>query len=82
VPFVTDTFRLADLAEMVNYLSHADFYCEFYSLGELNPRVVADVTEVLTRAISPVVRLERSNLDKCQDVHDEVRAALGVAGDH
>jgi hypothetical protein len=65
--------------ELCHYISHGNFYPEFYSMGGANPDILEGVTEYLTRNISVEVETERRQRGKYQTQYDAVRNAL-IAG--
>jgi hypothetical protein len=65
--------------ELCHYISHGNFYPEFYAMGGANPDILEGVTEYLTRAISHEVEAERRRRKKYQTQFDAVRKAL-IAG--
>ncbi len=62
--------------EMVHYISHPNFYPEFYAMGGENPKILEGVTEYLTRSISSEVAKERREKQKYQAWFDNVNNAL------
>jgi hypothetical protein len=52
--------------EFIHYLSHPNFYPEFYSLGGRNPEILEGVTEYLTRRIRQDVAHDRYSQGKYQ----------------
>lgn len=69
--------------ELVHYISHPNFYPEFYSMGGENPKILEGVTEYLTRNISQDVAKERRAKKKYQAWYEAVNTALikGSQGD-
>jgi hypothetical protein len=67
--------------EFLHYLQHPRFYPEFYALGGRSPNVLEGVTEYLTRAVKPAVRLDREQGRKYQAWLDELMHALGLDPD-
>jgi hypothetical protein len=65
--------------ELCHYISHGNFYPEFYAMGGPNPDILEGVTEYLTRAISPEIEKDRRTRRKYQTQYDAVRNAL-IAG--
>jgi hypothetical protein len=65
--------------ELCHYISHGNFYPEFYSMGGANPDILEGVTEYLTRNISVEIEGDRSRLKKYQNQYDAVCKAL-IAG--
>lgn len=66
--------------EFVHYISHSNFYPEFYSMGGENPKILEGVTEYLTRNISSRVEYDRSSQNKYQDWFDAVVQAMADGG--
>jgi hypothetical protein len=65
--------------EMCHYISHGNFYPEFYAMGGDNPDIVEGVTEYLTRNINSAVRSDRETRQKYVKQYDMVSRAL-IAG--
>lgn len=63
--------------EFVHYLSHGNFYPEFYAMGGENPKILEGVTEFLTRRINGAVASERASLRKYQTWLDMVVSRIG-----
>jgi hypothetical protein len=69
--------------ELCHYISHGNFYPEFYSMGGENPKILEGITEYLTRNLSREVSRERRDKQKYQAWYESVNAALirGSQGD-
>jgi hypothetical protein len=63
--------------EFVHYLSHSNFYPEFYALGGKNPSILEGVTEYLTRRIAAPVAHDRYNQQKYQTWFTQVSRDMG-----
>ena len=63
--------------EFVHYLSHPNFYPEFYALGGDNPRILEGVTEYLTRRIAAPVAHDRYGQRKYQAWFTQVSRDMG-----
>lgn len=50
--------------EFVHFLSHGNFYPEFYALGGRNAIILEGVTEFLTRAVGPEIYRDRASGEK------------------
>lgn len=63
--------------EFVHYFQHPRFYPEFYALGGPNPGILEGVTELFTRRVNPLVRMERENGAKYQNHYDNISFQMG-----
>lgn len=63
--------------EFIHYLSHGNFYPEFYALGGRNPAILEGVTEYLTRRIAQPVAHDRYTQRKYQEWFADVSRAMG-----
>jgi len=66
--------------ELCHYISHGNFYPEFYAMGGENPKILEGVTEYLTRNLSTAVRDERARKEKYQAWYEAVTKAMVAGG--
>jgi hypothetical protein len=66
--------------EFIHYLSHGNFYPEFYAVGGRSPIILEGVTEYLTREVSTAVDQERSKQGKYANQLSDVTARAGGRG--
>ncbi len=63
--------------EFIHYLSHPNFYPEFYALGGNSPNILEGVTEYLTRRVAQDVAHDRYLQRKYQDRFAQVARDMG-----
>jgi hypothetical protein len=63
--------------EFIHFLSHGNFYPEFYATGGRSPIILEGVTEYLTREINPLVEYDRESQAKYQSQLDDVTIRAG-----
>jgi len=63
--------------EFVHFLSHTNFYPEFYATGGRSPIILEGVTEYITREINPQVERDRRSQGKYQSQLEDVTMKAG-----
>lgn len=67
--------------EFIHYLSHGNFYPEFYSMGGNSPIILEGVTEFLTSAVARDVQHDRATQKKYEAWFTQVsRDISGISG--